>query len=87
MNESNKTISIRVLYQSPFSSIISDAVTILSGFAFIGIGIMLESSPMQWLGFIMFISSLFSRFSKSFPKMTFEEARQYIDKIEEDSRG
>lgn len=73
---------IVVIRQSVREAVISDISTVVSLVAVIGIGVLLDSAAMQWIGAILGMLSVVSRASKVARRMSIAEARAFIDKLE-----
>lgn len=73
-----------ILYETALQSWIRDASSAVMFIALIGIGVLLESSAMQWvgalLGFLVIIGKAVNHHNKS--KMTVAQARKRLDEIE-----
>lgn len=73
---------IRVVNETLAQSLLSDAGTIAMLVSLVLVGKFIGSEALQWVGAIMGFLAVLSRASKSAPKMTIEEARAYLDKLE-----
>ena len=81
-----KKVKVIVLYETVLQSWLRDAGTFVMVLALIGVGVWLESSPMQWVGAIMFFIALVVRAVKVGEYMTVEEAREHLDELEKEMR-
>lgn len=61
-------------------SVASDCVTLLTLVSMIGLGVLLKSEAMQWVGAIVFFLSLMARFRSGYPRMTPQEAADRLAK-------
>ena len=68
-----------------FKSLLSDACTVISFVAMIGIGVLLESSAMQWVGALMWMMAVIGKAAliSSKQRYTISEARSELDKLED----
>ena len=84
MADNNKTTEVILLHESWRESVKSDATTFATIALVIGLGSYLESSAMQWVGFVFVILSVVGRSVRKGNKhrMTVKEARQRLDEIE-----
>lgn len=74
------TTNIIFVTETPIASVLSDLFTICSGLIFIGLGVLLSSTVLQWVGAIVFFLSLLMR-TKRFNKLTPDEAIAVIEKL------
>jgi hypothetical protein len=77
-----------IITESVRQSWLRDASSVAAFVALIGIGIVLDSTAMQWVGAIigfLLITQRMSRLVKD-NRFTIEEARKRLDEIEETSR-
>jgi len=79
--------TIIIIHQTFLQSLLCDLATFLIILLLIGSGVLMESTAMQWLGFIMVIFICFSR-SRNNPSIHrvagFNEARKIITKLEQE---
>ena len=73
---------IRIAHESLKDSILSDVFTFAMLAALIGLGVLLDSSAMQWVGAVMAFLGVFSKAARRLPLMTLDEARHELDRIE-----
>lgn len=81
MTETKKeTVLIRVItdQETVAQSWLKDAFSYLIIVAIIGTGVLLHSSAMQWVGFLMLVIGVFGRIQGKTPKRTPEEAIKFI---------
>lgn len=83
MTEKTKVIVIRETWQE---SIINDTYTYLIAIGMMLPGYLLDIAALQWIGAVMFIITLLSMSINSKTKMTIAEAREYLDKLEEEAK-
>lgn len=76
---------IILLRESWRDSLISDAATLTTIFAPIGLGVWLESAAMQWAGFLMFLVSVVGRASAKTRdgRMSVDEAIERLQAIKD----
>ncbi|MCO5072082.1 MAG: hypothetical protein M9944_12830 [Rhizobiaceae bacterium] len=81
-------IEVVIVNESLATSLAKDAGTLVVLVSMAGIGVLLESTALQWvgaiLGFIWLLSRATSAFSKS--RMTIAQARKRLDEIEAASK-
>lgn len=71
-----------ILHETVLQSWARDASSFTLFAGLIGLGILLESSAMQWAGFLVAMTVLFSRVGKmSVKRMTREEAIRYLQEV------
>ena len=70
--------TVIILRESLMQSIISDAITFGSTAAFIGVGVYMQSTPMQWFGAFFAFVSILSRASGKTKRFTVAEAQAYL---------
>lgn len=83
MTEKTKVIVIRETWKE---SIISDTYSYLIAISMMVPGYLLDINALQWLGAVMFIITLLAMGANSKVKMTVAEARDYLDKLEEEAK-
>lgn len=83
MTEKTKVIVIRETWKE---SIISDTYSYLIAIGMMLPGYLLDINALQWLGAVMFIITLLAMGANSKVKMTIAEAREYLDKLEEEAK-
>lgn len=83
MTEKTKVIVIRETLRE---SIVSDTYTYLIAIGMMLPGYLLDIAALQWIGAVMFIITLLSMSINSKTKMTIAEARDYLDKLEEEAK-
>ena len=73
-----------IIHESFMESLKSDMITFGSTFLLIYLGILLESSAMQWLGALFAMIGILVRFSGKSKelRMTIAEARKRLDELE-----
>lgn len=59
-----------------------DASTLVLGLAFVGIGWVIGSSALQWMGALVWIVFVFSQAVSKSQIMTISEARKWLDDME-----
>lgn len=69
-----------IIRETAVQSVVSDAVTLATFSAMIGIGIWMDSAAMQWVGGIFFFCWILAR--RKAPRLTIKEARQRLDELE-----
>jgi hypothetical protein len=83
MTEKTKVIVIRETLRE---SIISDTYSLMIAFGMMLPGYLLDINALQWLGAVMFIITLLAMGFNSKTKLTIAEAREYLDKLEEEAK-
>lgn len=85
----SKKPEVIVLYETALQSWLRDASSVAMFVALIGIGVLLDSSAMQWIGAIIGFLAIFTRASGASRKcrMTLDQARKRIDEIEAGMAG
>ena len=80
----SKPAEIIVIHESVSASYLKDLGTALSLLAVVGIGIWLDSDPLQWVGALMWIVAMLAAAIKrnNSNRMTVTDARKRIDEIE-----
>lgn len=66
------------LHETVFESWARDASTFALAAALMAPGVYLQSTPMQWVGAIIFFVALFYRTSRTVKRMSFDEARKFL---------
>lgn len=76
--------NVILLHETVFTSLMRDASTFAMFVALIGIGVLLDSSALQWTGAMLGFLAIVARSSKvqSDARMTIRQAREYLDKLE-----
>ena len=82
---SKKEHTIRIATETALQSWARDASSFALFTALIGVGVYLDSSAMQWAGFMCAVIILANQGMKLVPKLTITEAREYLDKLEADT--
>jgi hypothetical protein len=79
---------IMIIKESARESWLRDTSSVVSFIALIGIGIVLDSSAMQWVGAILGFIVILERSNRLFKsnRFTIEEARKRLDEIERGAR-
>jgi uncharacterized membrane protein YadS len=77
-----KSPEIIIIRETWWESLLSDASTFCLFMSLIGIGLLLDSSAMQWVGAIVGFMIIATRAAKMGLRMTVAEARQKLDEIE-----
>lgn len=79
---------IMIIKESARESWLRDTSSVVSFVALIGIGIVLDSSAMQWVGAILGFIVILDRANRLFKnnRFTIEEARKRLDEIERGAR-
>lgn len=77
-----KSPEIIIIRETWWESLLRDAGTFCLFMALIGIGVLLNSSAMQWVGAIVAFITIIISSAKMGSKMTVAEARQKLDEIE-----
>jgi len=77
---------IIVIAESTLQSLIRDAVSGAVIILVIGLGVALQSTAMQWMGFLLVIMIAFSRATKH-RRYTIAEARARLDEIKQQGRA
>lgn len=72
------TDKIMIFRETTAGSVVSDLFTLFTVAAVIGMGVWLDSSAMQWVGFIMVFVILFSRSTSKKSTYTPQEAADFI---------
>lgn len=85
MTEKTKPAVI-VIRETWKESIISDTYTFLMAIAMMIPGYLLGIEALQWLGAAAFIITLLAMGVNSKTKMTITEAREFLDKLEQDEK-
>ena len=77
------TTQVIVLRESWKSSIASDAVTLATVIAPIGVGVWLDSAAMQWAGFMLFALSVVGRAARKTAdgRMSVDQAIAHLEAI------
>ncbi len=75
---SNHTVI--VLKETAIQSLVSDAITLATFAAMIGLGVFLQSDAMQWVGGLVFFLWALGR-TKS-KRFTIAQARKFLDELE-----
>lgn len=78
---------VLILRETVSESLISDGVTLAVGAVFVGLGVLLKSEAMQWLGAILTMLSVFARAIGMKRIFTIAEARAELDRIEREARN
>ncbi|RJG46540.1 hypothetical protein [Mesorhizobium sp. DCY119] len=73
---------ILVIHESVWHSFVRDATTFLMAVSIIGVGVLLASTAMQWVGAIVFFLAVAGTAAAHKNRMTIEEARKRIDELE-----
>ncbi|WP_029554801.1 hypothetical protein [Xanthobacter sp. 91] len=73
---------IIIIHETAAQSIVSDAVTLATFGAMIGIGVWMGSDAMQWTGGICFFCWMLAR--RKAPRLTIAEARRRLVEIEKE---
>lgn len=73
-----ETVKYIVVRESIRESIIRDATSFVTLTAMVGLGIVLESDAMQWIGGLLFLFVVFGKAAGKLKKMTAEEAIEFI---------
>ena len=60
--------------------------TLALGLIFVGIGILLSSVPMQWLGVIVFFMTISVKATNSVKRMTLQDAQLHIEARIQDAK-
>ncbi len=68
--------------ETPLESWKIDASTFALGLAFVGIGWVIGSSALQWMGAFVWIVFVASQASTKSQRMTISEARKWLDDLE-----
>ncbi|MFG1246763.1 hypothetical protein [Xanthobacter flavus] len=71
---------IIIISESAAKSIVTDAVTLATFGAMIGIGVWMASDAMQWVGALFFLFWLLAR--RKAPHLSIAEARKRLDELE-----
>lgn len=71
-----------IVREGVVQSLIKDAGTFLMAVALIGIGAMFASTAMQWVGAVVFFTSVIALSVRDRVTMTVPEARKRLDEIE-----
>jgi hypothetical protein len=79
-----KTKMIAIVDDRLWKSVLSDITTVSSLFFIVGMGLVLDSSALQWIGALMWIVWCIARMSKTTreSRMTIQQAREFIDALE-----
>jgi hypothetical protein len=77
-----KATQIIILHESVAQSWARDASSFALALAMIGVGVWLESSAIQWIGWFVWLVVLTTLASNATKKMTIKEAREFLDEIE-----
>lgn len=85
MTEKNQT-KVIVVRETVKESVISDTYTFLMAIAVMIPGYLLGIEALQWLGAIMFMITLLAMGVNSKTKMTISEAREFLNKLEQDEK-
>jgi hypothetical protein len=78
---------ILIIHESVKHSLARDAGTFALVVGVIGTGVFLQSSAMQWAGFIMLALAALALASNGDKRMTVTQARAYLDEIEKERRA
>lgn len=71
---------IILVHETAVQSVVSDAVTLATFGTMIGIGILMASDAMQWIGGLCFFIWMLAR--RKSPRLSIAEARKRLDEIE-----
>lgn len=71
-----------IVHEGFWTSLARDATTFLMAVSIIGVGVLLASAAMQWVGAIVFFIAVAGTASTSKNRLTFDEARKRIDELE-----
>lgn len=71
-----------IVREGVVQSLIKDAGTFLMAVALVGIGVLLASTAMQWIGAFVFFTSVIALHQRDNLTMTVPEARKRLDEIE-----
>lgn len=84
MSEAKKTKThmIVIAHETLLQSVMSDCMSFATIMGVIGVGWALNSSAMQWVGAIMVFIAFCAKSSSVNKRLTIEEARTKLDKIE-----
>lgn len=74
--------TVIVIHEGFWQSLARDATTFLMAVSIIGVGVLLTSSAMQWVGAIVFFIAVAGTASASKNRFTIDEARKRIDELE-----
>ncbi len=85
MTEKNQT-KVIVVRETVKESVISDTYTFRLAIAVMIPGYLLGIEALQWLGAIMFMITMLAMGVNSKTKMTISEAREFLDKLEQDEK-
>lgn len=69
-----------IVRETLWKSFCSDLITVLSFVTMIGLGWLLQSSAMQWVGGLLFLISMAARISQEGKRMTADQAIAHIQK-------
>jgi hypothetical protein len=78
----NKPVEVIILKETVLESWMTDAITFALFLALIGIGVLLGSVAMQWVGGIVGFIAIGSREKLKAHRMTIGEARAKLDSLE-----
>lgn len=78
---------VLIIRETVSESLISDGVTLAVGAVFVGLGVLLKSDAMQWLGAILTMLNVFARAMGMRQVFTIAEARAELDRIEREARN
>jgi hypothetical protein len=67
-----------IIRESFWRSIVTDAITFMMVFSLVGIGIWLNSTPLQWIGGLMSMVTIMAQAVPNRKRMTIEEAKEYL---------
>lgn len=76
------TPQIIVVRETAIQSLVKDAGTFVMIIALIGVGVVLDSVPMQWLGAGMWLFGVIGHAAMRRHTLTIVEARRRLDEIE-----
>lgn len=79
---SSKKTEFVVVHESIIQSWLRDASTLALIVASIGIGVLLDSAAMQWLGAVLAFLVIVGRGLGSVKRMTKDEAKKYLDSLD-----
>ena len=83
MSEKQRTLVI-LLTETVWQSWARDVSTVAAFIVLIGIGILLDSSAMQWTGAVVAFISVATRANGRVRRLTISEARAELDRLERD---
>lgn len=79
----DKTHYIVLAHETASQSWARDASTLALFLGLVGFGVLLESAPLQWAGFIVAFLVILAKAGTLAKRMTIAEAREFLDHLEQ----